>query len=359
MPVHHAIWQVAPRPHRLDRSLLDNEQVLEEMIVADPGIVSEDWMLVGRQVETKSGGIIDLLAIAPDSSLVLIELKKNRTPRDVVAQALDYASWVAKLRKEDIAETYGAFKPGQSLEDDFRQRFGHGLDEDTVNQDHRVIVVASQLDDTTERIIGYLSERGIQINVLFFQVFTYGSDQFLSRAWLIDPHTQVTTAVSDGENQQWNREFYVSFGESDTRSWEDARQLGFVSGGGGVWYSRTLHLLAPGDRIWVNVPRIGYVGVGRVVGRAQPASAFKIKTQQGELPILEVAKRGHYLKDDQNDEERCEWFVPVRWLQTVPISDALRETGMFGNQNTVCKPITPAWRSTVERLKQRFPQFDG
>jgi hypothetical protein len=33
---------------------------------------------------------------------------------------------------------------------------------------------------------------------------------------------------------------------------------------------------------------------------------------------------------------------------------AVREVGMFGNQNTVCKPTTPKWRSTVERLKQHF-----
>jgi hypothetical protein len=77
------------------------------------------------------------------------------------------------------------------------------------------------------------------------------------------------------------------------------------------------------------------------------------------LPVLEVAKRGHYLKDDEDDEERSEWFVPVRWLQTVPISGALRETGMFGNQNTVCKPTTPSWRLTIERLKQKFPKFDS
>ena len=43
------------------------------------------------------GGRIDLLAIAPDASLVLIDLKRDRTPREVVAQALDYASWVEQL----------------------------------------------------------------------------------------------------------------------------------------------------------------------------------------------------------------------------------------------------------------------
>jgi RecB family endonuclease NucS len=49
-------------------------------------------MLIGRQQDTGFGGRIDLLAIAPDGALVLIEIKRDRTPREVVAQALDYAS---------------------------------------------------------------------------------------------------------------------------------------------------------------------------------------------------------------------------------------------------------------------------
>jgi len=45
-------------------------------------------MLIGRQEETGHGGRIDLLGIAPDGTLVLIEVKRSRTPREVVAQAL-------------------------------------------------------------------------------------------------------------------------------------------------------------------------------------------------------------------------------------------------------------------------------
>jgi hypothetical protein len=59
-----------------------------------------------------------------------------------------------------------------------------------------------------------------------------------------------------------------------------------------------------------------------------------------------------------DDPERCEYFVPVRWLQAVPKERAVWEAGFFGNQNTVCKPTTPKWRSTVDRLKARFPEFD-
>ena len=65
------------------------------MILAAPRLLSDEWMLIGRQEDTGFGGRIDLLAVAPDGSFVLIELKRDRTPREVVARALDYAGWVA------------------------------------------------------------------------------------------------------------------------------------------------------------------------------------------------------------------------------------------------------------------------
>jgi hypothetical protein len=48
-------------------------------------------MLIGRQEDTGLGGRVDLLAVAPDGAVVLIELKRERTPREVLAQAVDYS----------------------------------------------------------------------------------------------------------------------------------------------------------------------------------------------------------------------------------------------------------------------------
>src|SRR3970040_2329526 len=115
MPIRIAIWKVGDHPIPLQESSLAKEELLEEMIVAAPRFLSDEWMLIGRQEDTGFGGRIDLLAIAPDGSLILIELKRDRTPREVVAQALDYAGWVEKLRAEDIAAIYGRFAPGRSL----------------------------------------------------------------------------------------------------------------------------------------------------------------------------------------------------------------------------------------------------
>jgi len=353
MPIRHAIWKVGPQPEALSSSLLVNEALLENMIVAAPGLLSDEWMLIGRQ-EISLAGKIDLLGIAPDGALVLIELKRDRTPREVVAQALDYASWVEKLRAEEVDAIYRRFASGRSLAEDFRTRFGHDLDEDSLNQNHQIVIVAAALDDSTERIVAYLNERDVPINVLFFQVFAHGAEQMISRVWLLDPiHSPVVTPPDS-----WNGEFYVSFGFSDSRSWDDAVEYGFICAGGGLWYTRTLQLLGPGDRVWVKVPGRGFVGVGRVLRTAQPVSAFKVKKPAGEVPILEAAKRANYHREFVADPERCEYFVPVRWVQTVPLEKGFQEIGLFGNENTVCKPTAAKWRSTVERLKVRFPDYD-
>jgi hypothetical protein len=318
-------------------------------------------MLIGRQESTGLGGRIDLLAIAPDASLVLIELKRDRTPRDVVAQALDYASWVEKLAAEDIAAIYKRYRQGTDLAADFQSYFGLPLDEEALNQSHQIIIVASGLDASTERIVAYLSERDIAINVLCFQVFQQGEQQLISRSWLLDPlETQAiaSNTRNDGPSEPWNGEFYCSFGEGATRSWLDAQEFGFICGGGGTWYSKSLKMLAPGDRVWVNIPQQGYVGVGRVTGLATAAADFTVIQNSVDTPVLQAATRGTYHAEHINDPARCEYFVAVEWMQAMPVEHAIKEVGLFGNQNTVCRPTTPKWRWTIERLKERFSLFD-
>src|SRR5690606_34227649 len=156
--------------------------------------------------------------------------------------------------------------------------------------------------------------------------------------------------------EPWNGEYYASFGDSHSRSWEEARRYGFISGGGGSWYSGTLFLLDPGDRVWVKVPGTGFVGVGRVRSAAVPAAEFELHDPDGVVrPALEVRTAANYHREFAHDPEKSEYFVSVDWLDTVPLLGAVNEVGLFGNQNTVCAPRTPKWRHTVERLKLAFP----
>jgi hypothetical protein len=143
------------------------------------------------------------------------------------------------------------------------------------------------------------------------------------------------------------------------RSWEDARRYGYISGGGGSWYSQTLKLLSPGDRVWVNIPKTGYVGVGRVVEPAQPASEFTVETDAGTRLAIDVITDGPRYRERNDNPDTAEYFVRIAWLDTVSVKDAVNEVGLFGNQNTVCQPTTPKWRHTVDRLKASFTKWAG
>ncbi|MCG9736442.1 hypothetical protein L1D51_21030 [Pseudoalteromonas shioyasakiensis] len=361
MPVRTHLWKVGVKPKALQETRLETEKLLEEMIIQQPSMLSGEWLLIGQQERTFNNQPLDLLAIAPDASLVLIELKRDKTPREVTSQALDYASWVENLKPEKIIEMYRRFSKGRELAEDFFNKFQRQLIEEELNQNHQIIIVAAELDTSTERIISYLNQRSVAINALFFQVFDNGDEKIISRTWLLDPiETQSAASNTRSNNlEPWNGEFYCSFGDSSARSWAEAKKYGFICGGGGAWYSRTLQLLSPGDRVWVKVPGVGFVGVARVTNEALPAAEFTVTTDTEEKPALEVLTEGSYHREFLDDEEKCEYFVSVEWLETKELDEAIQEVGMFGNQNTVCKPTTSKWRSTVTRLQRRFPNYNS
>src|SRR5215218_2655192 len=156
MSIQMQLWSIeADRPVRLPSAKLDLEARLERWICQDLSLVGEDLLLLGSQVATAYGQAIDILALDREGNLVLLELKRGRTPRDVVAQVLDYASWAYGLSAEEIerlAETHRK----RPLEDLFREQFHADLPE-SLNEDQRLVIVATQLDAQSERIVQFLS----------------------------------------------------------------------------------------------------------------------------------------------------------------------------------------------------------
>jgi RecB family endonuclease NucS len=103
MPVEVGIWRIGNgSPERVHFSPIEKESKLEEVLHADIGVLDPSLMVVGRQVPTAYGKFVDLLTIDAQGDLTIVELKRDRTPREVVAQVLDYASWVQDLTYEQV-----------------------------------------------------------------------------------------------------------------------------------------------------------------------------------------------------------------------------------------------------------------
>lgn len=356
MPIEVGIWRINNGAERVRFSFIETESKLENTLYSDISILDDGLMVIGRQIPTAYGKFIDLLAVDAQGELTIIELKKNRTPREVVAQILDYASWVQTLTYEQITAFYAERHNGQRFEQAFSERFEVEPPE-RLNENHRLIVVASELDNSTERIIDYLSSGfGVPINAVFFRYFKDGENEYLTRTWLIDPNqaeAQTSIAISSRSGKEaWNgRDWYVSLGVDESRSWDDCQKYGFISAGGGRWYSNTLQLLTPGARVFTCVPRKGYVGVGIVKETVVPVREFNVMDDGVEKPILEASLKAPKMGEHADDPDKSEYLVRVEWIKIVPVEQAIWEKGMFANQNSACKLRNSF---TIERLSERF-----
>ena len=360
MPLELGVWRIDGDLRPVDFGPLNIESRLEGILDENVGIASPNWLIIGRQVRTEHDKVVDLLAIDRDANLVVLELKRDKTYRDIIAQLLDYGSWVRELKDDQIAQIFDQYQNRWhqdrvliSIDDAFKEKFGIAMP-DEMNSTHELVVVASSLDRSTERIVRYLAdEYGVRINAVFFRVFRDDNREYLSRAWFRDP-AEVAGLSEEIVGGEWNGEYYASFGY-DAGVVRDGFKRGYIVAGGGSWYSKTLAMLEPGSRIWVNMPGSGYVGVGLVTEGMQAVDAFTLTDGDGKpVPIAHVSPIAAALRPVKDDPEIADYLVLVEWLKTVDPKQAVHEKGFFGNQNSVARPRSPKWDHTVERLKKRF-----
>ncbi len=329
------------------RQTLANEEMLEGWIAKDPSIIGLDVLVIGRQIITDFNGRIDILAMDREGGLIIIELKRDRTPRDVVAQTLDYASWIASLSTKQVHEI-AIGKLGKRLETVFRERFDVPLPEN-LNGTHSMVIVAGEFDASSKRIVEYLAEEhGLSINTAFFNVFEENGHQLLATDWLMDQQEVVERAESR-KKLPWTGYYYVNAGlDSGVRSWEDMCKYGFIAAGHGRVYSKKLEQLNEGNQIYVYQKSCGYIGYGSVRSSSAISKDFKIQDGQS---LSEVELKEPAILHDPDDLEKSDYIVGVTWHKTLPIDEAKTFVGAFANQNVVCKLRDPA---TLEFLAEEF-----
>lgn len=324
---------------------LARESLIEDWVAENPGLLGLDAMIIGRQVHTGHGGYIDLLALDRAGGLVIIELKKDRTPREIVAQVLDYASWVRGLTTPNVYEL-AERSATKRLSIRFEEHFGERIPE-RLNSSHSMLIVASELDAASRRIVEYLSEEhGVGINTAFFNVFEADGQEWLTTDFLLD-QAEVEERSERKVRAPWSGYYFVNAGLGDDRSWKDMRRYGFVGACGGDFYTKRLDQLTPGDKIFAFQKSAGFIGFGVVTKPKVIASAF----ETGDGPLFEQPLDQANIKLHADDPSLAEYVVGVDWLRTVEPSSAKWFKGAFANQNIVCKLRD---QPTVDFLVQAF-----
>jgi len=146
----------------INTTLAQNERKekddLEKWLKTNPKILGDNILIFGEQVRTKSGPL-DYLGIDNSGNLVIVELKRDKLARDVLAQAIDYASDVANWDIEKLNEICLTFS-GNSLEDYITDHFENiELDDLVINKAQRLLLVGFSIDEALSRMIEWLSSK--------------------------------------------------------------------------------------------------------------------------------------------------------------------------------------------------------
>ncbi|MDM8530918.1 endonuclease NucS [Anaerolineales bacterium HSG25] len=204
----------------INSSLSENDRKekdhLEKWIKTKPQILGNDILIIGEQVYTKSGPL-DFLGIDNSGNLVIVELKREKLARVVLAQAIDYASDLANWDIEKISETCMSYT-GDSLEDYLIANFENiQIDDLTINQSQRILLVGFSIEESLSRMIEWLSngfDMAINAIILSYSKTSNGAE-LLSRT--------VTIPEEKSKEKSNKKKFKIEM--SDTPGEYEAERL--------------------------------------------------------------------------------------------------------------------------------------
>ena len=135
---------------------------IQEWIAANPGILGEDLLIIGKEFSgfDRTDERLDLLAVDADGKLVVIELKRDSSGTDAHWQAIKYASYLHRASADDIVRMLADYeKTPESEAQDKLQRHLGADDLNALNNDQRIILTSHRFAPEVTSAALWLNEK--------------------------------------------------------------------------------------------------------------------------------------------------------------------------------------------------------
>lgn len=186
---------------------------LQEWLANEPMALGEDLMIIQKEFDgfSDTRERLDLLALDEDGNLVIIENKLDDSGRDVVWQALKYASYCSTLTKQQIVELYqkylDRFCGGGDAQALICEFLGEpDLGEVVINSGNhqRLMLVAAEFRKEVTSTALWLLKHNIRVQCFKVTPFCMGENVFLNIEQIIPPReaTEYMIGVSQKEAEE-------------------------------------------------------------------------------------------------------------------------------------------------------------
>ncbi|KAB2807190.1 hypothetical protein F9L07_27255 [Pimelobacter simplex] len=145
----------------------ENEAALQELVKESPDLLSGEALATVDEFWVPGIGSIDLVGVAADGAITLIECKLRANPqirREVVGQILAYAGGIWQMSYDEFAATWEA-RSGRSLLDHVRDKTGAedaeairaGVVDSLARGVFTLVIAVDEITDELKRIIEFLN----------------------------------------------------------------------------------------------------------------------------------------------------------------------------------------------------------
>jgi hypothetical protein len=189
------------------------EYDLEEILEKNPEYFfeKEKILIIGRQVTTNLNTAIDLLGINSLRETVIIELKRERTPRETLAQILEYASFVDNLDYNDLNELFRKYSDDEEIElEDYCNKYFSTNTEKPLSWNKRsvLLIIGELISPGIKQTSLYLRAKGIDIRCLEFKYFIndrketiFSSDYIVDKEDLLKQEIKTSVSMKTNKNK--------------------------------------------------------------------------------------------------------------------------------------------------------------
>lgn len=163
---------------------------LEDLLENNPEHLFEDSkiLIIVRQITTNLNTSIDLLGIDNIGNTVVIELKRDKTPRETIAQLLEYASFVEKLDYSQLNEIFQNYSGEEINLEEYHQQYFESNTEEKIsyNKSTKLIIVAQEISKEIRQTALFLREKGLDIYCASFKYFkTKNGEEIISLEFIV------------------------------------------------------------------------------------------------------------------------------------------------------------------------------
>ena len=289
---------------------------LQEWIAKCPECLGEELLILAKEFDgfDETRERLDLLALDKQGCLVVIENKLDDSGRDVVWQALKYASYCSSLSKSQIVTIHQSYlaKNGGG---DAREKIEEFLEKEDFENvilnsgiDQRIILVAANFRKEITSTVLWLLQHRIRLQCIRATAFDNGGQIFLNMEKIIPtPEAEdFMIGVAEKEKEQQSTEHSLVKREKLRLAfWEQT--LAALETAGVTLYGN----VSPSKDHWLNAGS-GLSGVPYTMIFSQKEARADLSISRGSKAENKwVFDRLH----EQKEQIEAEFGAPLEWLR--------------------------------------------